>query len=203
MQKTNFINLRVYQLSELLADEIRMIVNNCKYFGKDTVSFCIYRKNVFEKIGIFNEKMVRHQDYDFNYRLRKAGGHILLLPSAIIKYYVRSTITSLWKQFWEYGIWKGRFVRKHPDSLRLRHFFPPTLIFILILGGLLSIFFPLVTWTFTFAAVAYGIFILGANFFYLLKGKLKFLPALTIVLPTMHLGWGLGFWKGLFMKKLD
>ncbi len=39
--------------------------------------------------------------------------------------------------------------------------------------------------------------------FFLLKGKFKYLPALAIVLPSMHFGWGLGFWKGLFMKKLD
>jgi GT2 family glycosyltransferase len=169
----------------------------------DTVSFCVYRRNVFEKIGYFNEKMIRHQDYEFNYRLRKAGGKILLLSSAVIKYCVRSTITGLWKQFWQYGVWKGRFVRKYPSSLKLRHLAPPVFVFLLVASVLLSFILKPILFAFIFAITAYSAFISIALIFLFLRQKISYLLALPVVLFSMHFGWGLGFWKGLFMKKLN
>jgi cellulose synthase/poly-beta-1,6-N-acetylglucosamine synthase-like glycosyltransferase len=183
--------------------EFRTAPSNGEPFSTDTVSFCVYRKDVFKRIGYFNERMVRHQDYDLNYRLRKAGGQILLLPSVVIKYYVRSTIADLWRQFWQYGIWKGRFIRKNPASLKFRHLVPPSFVFVLVFGALLSIFFSPLLYVSIFAISAYIGFIFSASIFYLLKGKFKYLPALTIVLLCMHLGWGLGFWKGMLMKRFD
>jgi glycosyltransferase involved in cell wall biosynthesis len=83
-----------------------------------TVPFGAFRREVFARVGFFNEEMVRHQDYEFNYRLRKSGGKILLLPWLRVKYYVRSNLRALWRQYWGYGLWKGRMLRTYPESLK-------------------------------------------------------------------------------------
>src|SRR5206468_2374931 len=98
----------------------------------DTVPFGTYRRRVFERIGLFNPNMVRHQDYEFHFRLRANGGRILLLPGLKATYHVRPSLRSLWRQYWQYGIWKGRLVRRYPESLRPRHLIPS--LFALVLG---------------------------------------------------------------------
>lgn len=91
----------------------------------DTVPFWAMRRAVFEQIGLFHEEMLCHEDYEFNHRLRQAGGTILLLPWLRSKYYVRSTLRAVCRQYGRYGFWKGRFLRSHPESLKTRHLIPP------------------------------------------------------------------------------
>ena len=167
----------------------------------DTVPFGVYRSEVFERIGLFNEQMVRHQDYEFSYRLRKAGGRIMLLPLAKAKYHVRTTLRSLWKQYWQYGIWKGRFIRAHPRSLKLRHLNPPLFVFALVVSVLLAIFSNPLAWTLGVSLGAYAIFISGALISLSIKGKFKYIPIMPAVFACLHMSWGLGIWKGLFSSK--
>jgi cellulose synthase/poly-beta-1,6-N-acetylglucosamine synthase-like glycosyltransferase len=169
----------------------------------ESVPFGAYRKDVFNRVGLFNEQMVRHQDYESCYRLRKNGGKILLLPTARSDYYVRTTLRALLRQYWQYGIWKGRFVRKYPDSLTLRHLVAPALILLIVLSGVLAIFSTVGALFLAMGLGAYSIFILTSIVYFFTKGKLKYLPILALILPSIHYSWGIGFWKGLFMKKLD
>ena len=104
----------------------------------DTVPFWAMRRQVFERIGLFREEMLCHEDYEFNYRLRQSGGKVLLLPWLRSKYYVRSTLSGLARQYWRYGIWKGRFLRSHPESLKARHLIPPLFVVALAGGALAS-----------------------------------------------------------------
>jgi succinoglycan biosynthesis protein ExoA len=80
----------------------------------DTVYLGAWRREVFEKIGLFDEELVRDQDDEFNYRLREYGGKILLSPEIKSEYTVRSTPPALWKQYFQYGFWKVRVLQKHP-----------------------------------------------------------------------------------------
>ncbi len=100
----------------------------------DTVPFWAVRRQVFEEIGLFREEMLCHEDYEFNYRLRQAGGKILLLPWLRARYYVRPTLTKLSRQYWNYGVWKGRFLRSQPASLKFRHLVPPLFVALLLVG---------------------------------------------------------------------
>ncbi len=94
----------------------------------DSVPFWAMPREVFERIGLFREEMLCHEDYEFSYRLRRAGGMILLLPWLRSKYYVRSTLGSLARQYWRYGVWKGRFLCSYPGSLAARHLVPPVFV---------------------------------------------------------------------------
>jgi len=86
----------------------------------DTLAFGVYRREVFDRIGTFDERFVRNQDDELNLRLIRGGGRILLVPSLRIRYYVRDSIRKLFRQYYQYGFWKWRVFRKHgrPGSIR-------------------------------------------------------------------------------------
>lgn len=163
----------------------------------DTVPFGAFKREVFSRVGLFNETMVRHQDYEFNYRLRKAGGRILLLPFLRVEYHVRSQLRSLWKQYWQYGIWKGRFIRTYPDSLKFRHLVPALFVFILLLSAVIGLVFPSLLWCLGTVLGAYALFLILAIVNLSRNGNLKFVPLLPIVLVCLHVSYGLGIWIGL------
>jgi glycosyltransferase involved in cell wall biosynthesis len=167
----------------------------------DSVPFPAYRQDVFRRVGLYNEVMVRHQDYEFNYRLRKAGGRILLLPSMRVKYYVRSSLTSLWRQYWQYGLWKGSFLRAHPASLKLRHLIPPLFVLMITINILLGIFPQARPWAFCVAPGAYIAFMLVALVAVSKSGKLRYAPVLPVVFACLHFSYGIGIWLGLMSPK--
>jgi len=168
----------------------------------DTVPYWAVRREAFERIGLFREEMLCHEDYEFNYRLRSSGGMILLLPWLRAKYYVRTTLGGLARQYWRYGIWKGRFLRSHPKSLRARHLIPP--VFVGVLGvcavaalsgkaGLLC----LGLWL-----GLYGCFLLLATASLARGGRWGYAPLLPLALAILHLCWGCGVWVGLLRGKV-
>jgi glycosyltransferase involved in cell wall biosynthesis len=165
----------------------------------DTVPFGTYRRRVFERIGLFNPNMVRHQDYEFNYRLRASGGRILLLPAMRATYHVRPSIVSLWRQYWQYGIWKGRFVRGHPGSLRIRHLVPALFVLALAIAAVAAAFHPLGRAALGVVLLVYAAFLALAVL--AMRGRLAGdrLVRLPLVLVTLHVGYGAGVWLGLVL----
>ena len=106
----------------------------------DTVPFGMYRREVFEKIGLYDERLVRNQDIELNTRLRKAGGRIIISPEIQLTYYNRSTFKRLWQQSFNNGLWNPYTVRLTGGGLSFRHFIP--MLFVLgILGLCLGSFF--------------------------------------------------------------
>lgn len=167
----------------------------------DSVPFPAYRQEVFKRVGMYNELMVRHQDYEFNYRLRKAGGRILLLPSMRVKYYVRSSLRTLWSQYWQYGLWKGSFLRAHPASIKLRHLIPPLFVLTIIMNVGLGMLPRVPSWAFCIAPGAYFSFVLVALVGVVRSGKLRYAPILPFVFACLHFSYGLGIWSGLISPK--
>jgi len=163
----------------------------------DTVPFGAYRRDVFERIGLFNEKMVRHQDYELCYRLRQADGNILLLPEVRAVYYVRATLAKLWRQYWQYGVWKGRFLRVYPHSLKLRHMVPPLFVLAIVISSLLALLVPSWGWLAGVVLGAYTLFMFVALLNLIYQGKSKYLPLLPVIIACLHLSWGIGVWIGL------
>jgi len=163
----------------------------------DTVPFGCYKKEVFEKIGLFNESLVRNQDIEFNLRLKKAGGKILLVPDIVSYYYARSNLKSLFMQNFGNGLWviySNRFA-KAPFSWR--HLIP--FIFVLsLLGSLfLSIFWKPFLYLFLIIILTY----LTANVFFSLsisiKNGIKLFPFIVISFFVLHFSYGLGSLCGL------
>lgn len=90
----------------------------------DTVPFGMYRKEIFEKIGLYDERLVRNQDIELNSRLRKAGGRIIISPEIKLKYYNRATYRGLWQQSFNNGLWNPYTIWLVGGGLSLRHFVP-------------------------------------------------------------------------------
>ncbi len=94
----------------------------------DTVAFPAYRRSVLDDAGPFDEQLVRNQDDEYNYRLRKAGHRILLVPDMPVRYSSRGKLSALFRQYYQYGFWKIRVLQKHPRQMSLRQFVPPAFV---------------------------------------------------------------------------
>ncbi|OHB55233.1 MAG: hypothetical protein A2Y07_11065 [Planctomycetes bacterium GWF2_50_10] len=104
----------------------------------DTIAFGAYHRWVFDKIGTFDEELVRNQDDELNYRLIKEGGKILMSPSIHSKYYTRTSLSKLWRQYFQYGFWRIRTMQKHRRPATLRQMVPLLLVLSmlsLLIGG--------------------------------------------------------------------
>ena len=168
----------------------------------DTVPFGLFRRDVFDQIGLFNEAMVRHQDYELNYRLRKAGGRILLLPWLRVRYYVRSGFRSLFKQYWQYGIWKGRFLCAYPKSLKSRHIAPPVLVGALAFGAASCLVLKSGLIFTALLALIYFFFLLYAAARLSIRTNWRLAPMITVALASLHFSWGAGVWVGLAQGRI-
>lgn len=91
----------------------------------DTVYLGVFDRRRIESVGLFDEHLIRNQDYELNIRLRKAGNDVIFDPALSVGYTPRGTWSALVRQYFEYGWWKAEVLRFHPDSLRLRQFAPP------------------------------------------------------------------------------
>jgi GT2 family glycosyltransferase len=91
----------------------------------DTISHPAYRIEALREVGRFDESLARNSDYELNYRLRAAGERLVFDPTIESIYRPRGSLRALGRQFWWYGRWKVRVVRRHPGSLRPRHLVAP------------------------------------------------------------------------------
>lgn len=162
----------------------------------DTVYMGAWPRRVFDEIGLFDEEMVRNQDDEFNYRLSKYGGKILLSPNIKSRYTVRGSPFKLWKQYFQYGYWKVRVLQKHPRQMRLRQFAPPVFVLALLLSTLLA-FSPILFPLSIIIPLAYVVANLGASLWTASKHGWRSLPLLPMVFAILHLSYGLGFLVGL------
>jgi succinoglycan biosynthesis protein ExoA len=165
----------------------------------DTVTFGAFRREVFERVGLFDEALVRNQDDEFNMRLRAAGGTIVLDPAITIGYRPRGSFAGVWRQYFEYGLWKVPVMLKHRRIATPRSVVP--LVFVLGTGGLLVAAPRSRTARRLLTAewLAYGI--LAA--FFATRGlrrreePLTLLPVVVAAFPAFHLGFGSGQVAGL------
>jgi glycosyltransferase involved in cell wall biosynthesis len=123
----------------------------------DSVPYGAYRREAFEHAGNLAEDIDRGEDDEFNYRLRAAGGRIVLVPEIRSTYYCRETLPALARQYWGYGLAKAEVLERHPERLRARHLVPSALVGVLagglVLGGV-SRWFGRLAWLAAGAYVA-------------------------------------------------
>lgn len=112
-----------------------------KYMEADTVPFGSYKKFVFEKIGLYNEKLARVQDIELNKRVKRMGGKIYLVPSIHCTYIPRDNYKAFYQNRYNTGYWviKTCFVTKTIKNLGLRHFIPAGFVVSLIVPLLLGL----------------------------------------------------------------
>jgi GT2 family glycosyltransferase len=147
-----------------------------------------------EKIGLFDESLLTNEDYEFNARVRSSGGRIWLDPSIRSVYFARSTLLELIRQYWRYGYWKWRMLRRYPHTLRWRQALPPLFVLSLLALALLSIFFPFARLVVAVETLLYfSIMILAGLYAAVRQRKPYLIFGLPLAIPAMHITWGSGF----------
>lgn len=160
----------------------------------DTVAFGAYRREVFQRIGCFNEALSRNQDIEFNQRLIRAGGRILMEPEAQAFYHVRETLSGLIKQGFGNGLWNLKSTKIAGNHLRLRHFTP--MIFVGTIAVCLALF-PVTPIPLAVLGVVYGLFLLAASVDMACRVDLGGILLLPIATALLHLAYGLGSWVAI------
>lgn len=156
----------------------------------DTVYLGAFRRSWLERVGGFDPAFVRNQDYELNWRLRSSGGVIWFDPRLRVSYRPRSSVPALARQYWEYGVWKRRMLRMHPESVRMRQLAAPLLVVGLVASPLLALAHP---WLgAAMPAVYVSAVVLTALFESLRRHDAAALLS-AIAIPVMHLSWGAGF----------
>jgi hypothetical protein len=154
----------------------------------DTVFGGCFRRELFSRIGGFNERLERGQDLEFNLRLRRAGGAVVLDPAIVCDYYARSGLASFWRHNFLNGAWAVLpFARSDIVPVRARHLVP--LAFVAALAGSLVLPFP---WLIAIPA-AYAALCLAASARVALdRRQTTYLALMPIVFLSLHLAYGLG-----------
>lgn len=166
----------------------------------DTVYLGTFRKSALERVGYFDESFIRAQDWEMNYRIRKTGGKIWFNPDLVVSYRPRKNILQLAKQYFEYGRWRKQVTKTYPETVSMRYLAPPVTVSGLIAGFVMVLFSKIldINWLQIgwLAPLVYLTVILLA--FLSIGSKIGLLSRLylLLVLPTMHLSWGVGFLKG-------
>jgi glycosyltransferase involved in cell wall biosynthesis len=160
----------------------------------DTVPFGCFKKSLVDVIGPFDESLEANEDYEFNARIRKTGGKIWLDPQIRSVYFARPTLQTLSKQYWRYGFWKFRMLRRYPDTLKARQALPPLFVASLIGFSLLALLIPTLRWVIFIEVVSYLSILLAASVRPALEHKRMLLIfGFPLAIATMHLSWGGGF----------
>lgn len=163
----------------------------------DTVPYGCFHRSLFERIGFFDEDLLRNQDDEFNGRIKKNGGKIVLIPSLEIKYFARENYKKLWRMFYQYGFFKPLVNKKLGSPATLRQFAPPALILALILPAILSWIPFFSTLWIAIATVYVSIAVIVGIHLALLHG-IALYPYLLLSFPVIHFAYGLGYIFGIF-----
>ncbi len=157
----------------------------------DTVYLGAWYRDTLESVGGFNTHLIRNQDYELNWRLREQGGTIWFDPGLAVNYRPRGNVLSLACQYFGYGRWKSVMLAQNPASLRVRQLVAPLLVLGLVTSVALAAFKP--SWLAAVLPFVYLVtLVLGA----MIAGLRRREPAavlLPVVLATMHVSWGIGF----------
>ena len=168
----------------------------------DTVPFGAYYKTLIDQVGNFDESLLSNEDYEFNVRVRKAKGRIWLDPKITAIYFARPNLQALAKQYWRYGFWKVKTLRRFPDSLRWRQVVPPLFITSIIILGLLSIWWPLASWILLLEVVLYWVALFQVGMQLASENKrFTHIFGVPLAIATMHFFWGSAFLWSSIRKK--
>lgn len=161
----------------------------------DTVAFGGYRKEVFDKVGYFDETLERNQDDEFNFRVVKSGYKIYLSEKIKCNYYVRASYTKLYRQYYQYGYWKVFVNKKHRTITSFRQLVPLFFVFFLITALMFSLIFPYSVFLSLFILFIYFFLSLLAS--YSLSKKISTILKTSFVFLLLHSGYGWGYLLGL------
>lgn len=156
----------------------------------DSVTFGAWRKDIFDTTGYFDTELVRNQDDEFHYRAKSKGLTIYQSPKIKLYYYPRNTLSGLFSQYYQYGLYKPLVLKKVKSGMRLRHLIPA--VFVLYLFSL-----PLAIWLWWWVIPLIFYTVLCIIFSIISNNPLNMVMKMIPVFPVLHIAYGLGFIGGL------
>lgn len=168
-----------------------------------TVPFGAYRRTLVDEVGVYDETLLTNEDYEFNVRIRENGRKVWFDPAIQSDYYARATLTDLARQYWRYGFWKARMLRRYPHTMRLRQLLPPTFVFCMVILLILSLLLPIAGWLLVIMIGIYSLTLLGAGLIKSIQIRdMSYILGLPLAIATMHLSWGSAFlWSLIYPQK--
>jgi glycosyltransferase involved in cell wall biosynthesis len=164
----------------------------------DTLSPAVFRRGVFERVGLFDERLARNQDNELSSRVVAGGGLIHMCPQIHSYYYSRGSLRKLLRQNFYNGLYGILTWRINPDSFQIRHAIPFFFVLFLILGGGMTILWHPLVWPFAGMLSLYGALAVLAS----VHAGIKFRMPLAVLFPlmflTLHLAYGIGTLAGVF-----
>ena len=163
----------------------------------DTVYLGCWRKTAFQQFGEFDEEFVRNQDDELSLRIIRGGGRIWQSPRIRSWYQPRNSLSTLFRQYMQYGYWKVRVIQKHRLPASLRHLVPAAFLLALITLGIAGLFSQVALLFGAVAVMAYLCLNLLASLVTASGGGWSLLPILPVVVAGYHCGYGYGFLRGI------
>ena len=172
----------------------------------DTVPFGAFYRNLVNRIGFYDEELLSNEDYEYNARIRQAGGVVWFDPNIRSSYLARSTIRDLSRQYWRYGYWKFQMLRKYPQTIRWRQALPPLFVLSIFVFGFFSIWFNWILWILIVEIFLYFSALMFVAMQALKRsGHIHLVFGVPLAIITMHFSWGVAFlWsfaKTIFAQK--
>jgi succinoglycan biosynthesis protein ExoA len=170
----------------------------------DTVPFGAFRPEAFRMAGLFDESLLRNQDEEFNLRLRRAGGRIVLDPSISVFYTPRGSFRRVFRQYYEYGRWKAPVMTKHRRPTSARSLAPVGLVTTVLALAPLSFWSRHASAVLKLEVGAYAVLALGFGVACVRRQResWRLLPRVVAVFPTVHAAHGLGMLVG-FLRTIE
>jgi glycosyltransferase involved in cell wall biosynthesis len=163
----------------------------------DTVPFGCYRREVFDRIGLFDEELIRNQDDELNFRLLRLGGRVLLLPDVSSRYFARPSFAQVSRMYYQYGYFKPLVARKVGRVMTIRQLVPALLVTFLTVSAGISLWMPGAGAAFACIASLYLALVLACSLG-AAGADLRCGAALTAVFPILHFSYGIGFLHGVY-----
>ncbi len=163
----------------------------------DTLAFGTHHKWIVDKIGYFDEELVRNQDDEFNMRINLAGGKIWMSKSIQSKYFSRGSLGKLWRQYFQYGFWRIRTLQKHRRPATFRQLVPLLFVLSLLVWGFAGFFWRQFWILLAIEAIIYVMGLLAGTLDIVRKSGWQFAPLAPLVFAILHFGYGLGSLYGI------
>jgi glycosyltransferase involved in cell wall biosynthesis len=172
-------------------------VGSAKAREVDTVPFGCFRREVFTRVGLFDEELLRNQDDEFNFRLITRGGRVVLLPEVSCRYFARRSLSQLARMYYQYGYFKPLVARKVGRVMTVRQLIPGLLVTGLSGSALWSLWMPGAGAVFSLILVLYLSLVGVAALASIKAHGPRCALALTTVFPVLHFSYGAGFILGI------
>ncbi|MBW8014703.1 MAG: glycosyltransferase family 2 protein [Planctomycetes bacterium] len=158
----------------------------------DTVPYGAHHKWVLDKIGFFDEQLVRNQDDEFNMRINLAGGKIWISSDIRSTYFSRSSLKKLWRQYFQYGFWRTRTIQKHGKPATLRQVIPLGFVMSVFTLALLGLAHPIFWYLLAAELVLYSLGLAYGAKHVANRTTLKHALLAPLVFAILHFGYGIG-----------